>query len=241
MAALEIQPQQVFPLVNADDPRALPRLDPIPWAHEAQDIAHPVARRAALLFPRQVLAYHDPCLDALPLHAPCLDQRFPDAAVEVLSFGVAGRDHDAAAAVRDEITRDRLVPEVGVRDLHDTARLLEKLNRLPSAAGFGSGQDRLEEPGVALPADRVKALGRDPRAVDKKGEGRARLHGAVLLPVTHERDLGAYFLGPFEQLPCLAARQQPGFVEDPELRLSPARRGLLEARGHRDAIDAALP
>src|SRR5207245_4721408 len=109
-AALEIRPREVLPPADADDPRGLPRLDPLPWAHEMQDIAHPVARCAALLFTRQVLPHYNLRLDALALDTPGLDQRFPDAVVEVLSLDVAGCDHDAAAAVRNEIPPDRLVP-----------------------------------------------------------------------------------------------------------------------------------
>jgi len=238
--ALELQPQEVLSLVDAYDPRALPGLDPVGWADEAQHIAHLIARRATLLFLRQVLPHHDPRLDALPLHVPGLDQRFPDPVVEVPALSVARSDHDAATAVRDEIPRDSLVPHAGVRDLHDTAGLLEKPHRLPDAAGFGGSQDGLAEPRVALPADHVEVISRDSRAVDEKGEGRACFHGAVLLTVTHEHDLRPHFLGPVKQLPRLTARQEACFVQDPELRLSAGREGLLERRGDRDAINGGF-
>jgi len=173
MTALELEPQEVPSLVNADHPRSLPRLDRISWAHEAQHIAHVVARRAALLLPRQVL-----------LTMTC-----------TLMLG---------------------------------------------AAGFGGGQDRLAQPLIALAPDHVEAFGRDPRAVDEKGEGRACFHGAVLLTVTHEHDLRPHFLGPVKQLPRLTARQEACFVQDPELRLSAGREGLLERRGDRDAINGGF-
>ena len=41
--ALELQPQEVLSLVDADDSCSLPCFDPVPWAHESKHIAHLIA------------------------------------------------------------------------------------------------------------------------------------------------------------------------------------------------------
>jgi hypothetical protein len=98
-------------------------------ASEAQHVADDVTRRAALLFPRQVLFDHHPRLDAVSLHSPGFDERFPDAVIQVVSLGVARCDHDTTAAVGDEIPGDRGVPQARIRNLDDTSGLLQKLHR----------------------------------------------------------------------------------------------------------------
>ena len=138
-AHLELEPQEVPPFVDADHACPLAGLDVAAVPHEAQHITHVVARSAALLFARQVSPHHYRCFDAPSLEPASFDEGFPDAAVQVLAFGIARGDDDAATTVRDEIPRDRLVPHAGVRDLHHPAGLLEKLHRARSAPHFGRG------------------------------------------------------------------------------------------------------
>ena len=195
-ALLQLEPEDVLPLVDRDHPGTLAGLDALATAHEAQCVADAIARRAALLLLRQVLPHHHRRLDALPLHAAGFDERLPNAAIQVLALGVARRDHDPATAVRDEIPRDRLVPQARVRDLHHTAGLLEELHSAAHPPRLGGHPHNLAERLVPLPANHVQTLGRDPRAVDEQREGRARFHRAVLLPVAHQRDLGPHPLGP---------------------------------------------
>jgi hypothetical protein len=224
-ACLQLEPQQVLPLVDRDDPRTLAGFDALATAHEAQHVAHAVARRAAPLLGRQVLPDHHLRLDALSLYPAGLDECLSDAAIEVRPLGVARDDHHATAAVRDEIPRDLLVPQAGIRDLQHPAGAFEELHGTRGAALLRGGPDCLAEGLVSLPADHVQALGRDPRPVDQQREGRARLHRAMLLPVAHQHDLGPHFLGPAEQLSRLATRQEARLIHDPELRLSLKGRG----------------
>ena len=170
-AALELEPEEVSPLVETDDPRALACLDTATPSHEAQHVAHAVAFRASPLLGGEILPHHHRRLDALPLHSASFDERFPDAPVEVGPFGVARRDDYAAATVCDEVARDCLVALPRIGNLHHAASELEELHSAARAAGFGGGQDRLAEPLVFLPADHVEPLGCDPRPVDQERKG----------------------------------------------------------------------
>jgi hypothetical protein len=72
-AALELEPEEVPPLVETDDPRALACLDTATPSHEAQHVAHVVAFRASPLLGGEILPHDHRRLDALPLHPAGFD------------------------------------------------------------------------------------------------------------------------------------------------------------------------
>jgi hypothetical protein len=137
--ALQLDPKVVPFLVHGYDLAALAGVDAVAGADEAQHVSFREAGRAALLFDGHVLLRDDRRLHALPFDLAVFDERFADAAVEVLALGVARGDDDAPAAVGYKVARDLLVSLARVADLDDAAGLLEELHGQAGAAALGRG------------------------------------------------------------------------------------------------------
>src|SRR5262249_28947205 len=71
---LDLEPPQVPLLIDADHAGALPGLDSPARAHEAQHVAHAVARRPTFRFDREILPPRPRHLDALLLPSARLDE-----------------------------------------------------------------------------------------------------------------------------------------------------------------------
>src|SRR5260221_3367678 len=133
-----------------------------------QHVANAVARDPPPLLSRQVLLHHPLSLEALLLDAARFDEGLANAAVQVLSLGVARRNHHTTGTIRDEIPRDHMVSQAGIRDLDHTAGLFEEAYGAPGTPRVGSGHHHLAEPLVPLTADHVQPLGPNTTAVGQQ-------------------------------------------------------------------------